>query len=47
MGFGEQGRFMKKTALCLKGLSVETDLNPEAVRNTYTLINAKASVAAE
>ena len=41
MGFGEQGRFMKKTALCLKGLSVETNLNPEAVRNTYSLINLR------
>ena len=30
---------MKKTALCLKGLSVETELNPEAVRNTLRLIN--------
>jgi len=40
MGFGEQGRLMKKTALCLKGLSVETELNPEAIRNTYSLINA-------
>lgn len=47
MGFGEQGRFMKKTALCLKGLSVEIDLNPEAVRNTYSLINAKNALVAE
>mmetsp|Transcript_35216 Transcript_35216/g.46385 ORF Transcript_35216/g.46385 Transcript_35216/m.46385 type:complete len:144 (+) Transcript_35216:330-761(+) len=40
MGYGEQGRLMKKTALCLKGLAVEADLNPEAIRNTYSLINA-------
>ena len=40
MGYGEQGRIMKKTALCLKGLSVDTELNPEATRNTYSLISA-------
>ena len=45
MGFGEQGRLMKKTALCLKGLAVETDLNPEAIRNTYSLMNSSASAA--
>jgi hypothetical protein len=26
MGYGEQGRTMKKTLLCLKGLKVETSL---------------------
>ena len=44
MGFGEQGRMMKKTALCLKGLSVETELNREALRNTYSLVNARSGV---
>ena len=44
MGYGEQGRIMKKTALCLKGLSVETELNPESIRNTYSLINAKEAL---
>ena len=44
MGFGEQGRLMKKTQLCLKGLAVETDLNPEAIRNTYSLIDASKRV---
>ena len=46
MGYGEQGRMMKKTALCLKGLSVETDLNPEAIRNTYSIVNAKQAIQA-
>lgn len=46
MGFGEQGRMMKKTALCLKGLSVETELNPESIRNTYSLVNAKIAANA-
>ena len=46
MGYGEQGRIMKKTALCLKGLSVETELNGEATRNTYSLVQAKEKVAA-
>ena len=46
MGYGEQGRIMKKTALCLKGLSVETELNSEATRNTYTIVQAKEKLAA-
>ena len=46
MGYGEQGRIMKKTALCLKGLSVETELNPESIRNTYSLISAKETIKA-
>ena len=44
MGFGEQGRIMKKTALCLKGLAVETELNAEALRNTYSLTRAAQKV---
>ena len=46
MGYGEQGRIMKKTALCLKGLSVETELNSEAIRNTYSIVQAKEKMAA-
>ena len=37
IGYGEQGRMMKKTVLCLKGLKVEGQLNAEAIRNTYAL----------
>ena len=37
VGFGEQGRTLKKTTLCLKGLAVDTLLNQEALRNTYAL----------
>ena len=38
-GFGEMGRgiLMKKTSLCLKGLSVDRQLDSEALRNSYTL----------
>ena len=36
-GYGEQGRTLKKTTLCLKGLAVDTILNQEALRNTYAL----------
>ena len=37
LGYGEQGRTMKKTLLCLKGLKVESMLSQEAIRNTYAL----------
>ena len=37
IGYGEQGRMMKKTLLCLKGLKVETMLDQEAIRNTYSI----------
>jgi len=40
-GFGEQGRIMKKTIICLKALSVEGGLNQEALRNTYALKNGQ------
>lgn len=33
-GFGEQGKVIKKTQICLKGLSVDTVLSLEALRNT-------------
>ena len=46
MGHAEQGRIMKRTAICLKGLSVETELNSEATRNTYTIVQAKEKLAA-
>ena len=39
VGFGEQGRSLKKTILCLKCLSVDGNLNQEALRITY---NARA-----
>jgi hypothetical protein len=35
VGFGEQGRSLKKTILCLKCLSVDPNLNQEALRITY------------
>ena len=35
VGFGEQGRCLKKTVLCLKCLSVDPDLNQEALHITY------------
>lgn len=35
VGFGEQGRSLKKTILCLKCLSVDTNLKQEALRITY------------
>ena len=36
VGFGEQGRCLKKTVLCLKCLSVDPCLSTEALRITYT-----------
>lgn len=36
-GYGEQGRVIKNTVVCLKGLQVERGLNNEALRNTYAL----------
>ena len=35
VGFGEQGRCLKKTVLCLKCLSVDPCLSQEALRITY------------
>lgn len=35
VGFGEQGRCLKKTVLCLKCLSVDPCLSTEALRITY------------
>jgi hypothetical protein len=36
-GYGEQGRTIKKTIICLKCINVETTLNQEALRSTYAL----------
>ncbi len=36
-GYGEQGRTIKKTIICLKCINVENTLNQEALRSTYAL----------
>ena len=38
-GFGEQGRTIKKTIICLKCINVESNLNLEALRNTFAMKN--------
>lgn len=40
-GYGEQGRTIKKTILCMKALQVDNNLNHEALRNTVSLKNAE------
>ena len=42
-GYGEQGRTIKKTIICLKCINVENNLNLEALRNTFALKNNAAS----
>jgi hypothetical protein len=42
-GYGEQGRTIKKTIICLKCINVENNLNLEALRNTFAIKNNAAS----